>query len=213
MEIVTDPFIAEVRDRHEASHESRGQSVVHLHALSDIQASKASSYVAQRPADEQKFLFEREKEEGGPVKPFERPDLFKTIFHPPTRQLLVEVMRFTDHSQKARKGFSGRFAVQEPEGVQLQVDVRLEEEGKSWHMEDTVELLAGYLEAAVHGSIGEAQEKGGASERSFSLFSFTGDGRIDFFVRATVSQDGKEETAQNSGGEPPTKADAAVGPE
>ncbi|CDI86590.1 hypothetical protein, conserved [Eimeria praecox] len=95
-----------------------------------------------------------------------------------TRQMLVEVLRFAWQSQQAYKGFSARFVVADFNGIRLQADVRLE----------TADLLASYLEAAVNGSVSETRERGGAaSERSFSLFSFGGEGRIDFTIRASAS--------------------------
>ncbi|CDI76881.1 hypothetical protein, conserved [Eimeria acervulina] len=89
--------------------------------------------------------------------------------------MLFEAMRFALESQRARKGFSARFVAADGEGVQVQVDAQLREEGEDFHIFDTSELLAGYLEAAVNGSIGEAHE--------------LGKGRIDFSVRGEGSGD------------------------
>ncbi|CDJ56731.1 hypothetical protein, conserved [Eimeria maxima] len=128
-------------------------------------------------------------EDGMPFHYINSEDLFPNTQHPQTRMLLVEVLRFAWESQRASKGFSARFLATDENGVQLQVDARLQEEGEDWHIDDATAMLAGYLESAVDGCVSEALDGGGASsERVFSIFSVVGSGRIDFTIQATATR-------------------------
>ncbi|CDJ64631.1 hypothetical protein, conserved [Eimeria necatrix] len=120
-------------------------------------------------------------------------DSFKTLYsfpkihNPAMREMLQEVLHFVGNYRRNWRGYRAHTFVSEYQGLRLHVQVRLKEEGEKWPDMDTAELAAIYLEAAINGSVNDAQDSAGDTvERGFSLFSFTGKGRMDVVVRAEL---------------------------